>query len=149
MHFTQTATINGEILCKAMYRFAINCAVSTNDTVSGDDVSFHAKVSTSMFDQRIDFLERAFVKSNSNRSLAVNFPRLCCASMRWEPPRLRIGPFFGAIRRVVRLQLSLPSTPPLSQAAHEDSPLWGLFFHPWGSSRYPGSTRICQHLCAS
>ena len=127
MHFTQTATINGEILCKAMYRFAINCAVSTNDTVSGDDVSSMPKSVHRCSTSASTSWKEPSSSSNSNRSLAVNFldcvAHRCAGSLR----RLRIGPFFGAIRRVVRLQLSLPSTPPLSQAAHEDSPLWGLF----------------------
>ena len=53
MHFTQTATINGEILCKASHMPPVDGAVPADDSISWDHTAFHPEVTTSVFNKGI------------------------------------------------------------------------------------------------
>ncbi len=62
MHFTQRATVDGEILSEGKDLSSVDGAVAGDHAVPGNDVLVHVKITTAMFDKGINLLEAAVVK---------------------------------------------------------------------------------------
>jgi hypothetical protein len=70
--------------------------VSSYDSIARYDVIIHAKVSTSVFDKRINFLERAFIKKNFNAFTRRHFSFLV----------LPVNPFLASANLTARFTIT-------------------------------------------
>ena len=76
MHFTQRATVDGKILCECKYFTSVDFSMPSHDTVSGDDVFVHVKVTATVFNESIDLLEGALIKQHIESFSSGHFPAI-------------------------------------------------------------------------
>ena len=74
VHFTQRATVDGEILSEGKDLSSVDGAVAGDHAVPGNDVLVHVKITAAMFDEGINLLEAAVVKEQLKTFTCRHFP---------------------------------------------------------------------------
>ncbi len=74
MHLTEAATVDGEVLRKCVDLAAVDGAMTGDNPIAWDDVSVHAEVPATVFNEAIHLLEAALVQKHLETLARRHFP---------------------------------------------------------------------------